>query len=340
MNSLLKSLRPLDSLSALGALTRHALLAAAAATLLPLAAHAQAWLPSKPIRLVVPFAPGGGNDTMARVLATKLSARLGQPVVVDNKAGGGGTIGSDIVAKAPPDGHTLLLVSGSLATNAASGKKLPFDPVKDFDAIGKIAASPFVIVVNNDLKANTLREFIDLARAKPTAINYGSAGVGGINHLGTELFASAARVQLTHVPYKGISLAYADVIGGTLQALMPSAASASTQIRGGKMRGLAVTSAERSPLLPEVPTAAEAGLPGFVLEVWYGLLAPAGLPAPVAKRLNDELNAALALPDVKELFLREGATPQPGTPAEFANLVRTDIARWTRLIKETGIQVE
>jgi len=258
----------------------------------PLYASAQNW-PTKPIRLVVPFVPGGGNDTFARVLASKMSIRLGQPIVVENKAGSGGTIGSDYVAKAPADGYTLLLVSSSLATNAASGKKLPFDPTKAFEPIGKIAASPFVVVVNNDLKATSLREFMELARAQPKAINYGSAGVGGINHLGAELFASAARLQLTHVPYKGISLAYTDLIGGTLQMMLPSAASASTQIRVGKMRGLAVTGAERSPLLPDVPTASEAGLPGFVLEVWYGLLGPANMPASIVKRLNDEMNAAL-----------------------------------------------
>ena len=324
----------------LRSVTSRVLFAAAACTLLPLHAGAQGQWPNKPFKLIVPFAPGGSNDNLARVLAAKLGARLGQPVVVDNKGGGGGTIGTDFVAKSPADGYTLLFVSGSIATNAASGKKLPYDPLKDLKPIGGIAASPFVVVVANDVKATTLKEFIDLARAKPKSINYGTAGIGGMNHLGTELFASAAKVQLTHVPYKGIGPAFADLMGGNLQMLLPTLASVTQHIRGGKMRGLAVTSIQRSPLMPEIPTANEAGLPGFKLEIWFGLLGPAHMPAGVVKRLNEELNTVLTLPDVKELLAREGATPQPSTPEEFENLIRSDITRWTRLIKDTGIQIE
>ena len=319
---------------------RRALLAAAASALLPLPAGAQAQWPSRPIKLIVPFAPGGSNDNIARVLGQILGARLGQPVVVDNKGGGGGTIGTDFVAKAPADGYTLLFVSASIATNAASGKKLPFDPVKDLEPIGGIAASPFAVVVANEVKATTLREFIDLARASPKSINYGSAGIGGINHLGTELFASAAKVQLTHVPYKGISLAFTDLMGGSLQMLLPSLASVAPQIRAGKMRALAVTSPQRSALTPDIPTVAEAAVPGFQLEVWFGLLAPAKTPPAIVNRLNEELNAALALPDLKEMLAREGATARPGTPEQFGNLIKTDITRWTRLIRDTGIQIE
>ena len=325
----------------LKSVTRRALLAAAAASaLLPLHAGTQAQWPNKPLRLIVPFAPGGSNDNIARVLAAKLGARLGQPVIVDNKGGGGGTIGTDFVAKSPADGYTLLFVSGSIATNAASGKKLPYDPLKDLEPIGGIAASPFVVVVANDVKATTLKEFIDLARAKPKSISYGTAGIGGINHLGTELFASAARVQLTHVPYKGIGPAFIDLMGGSLQMVLPTLASVTPHIRAGKMRGLAVTSVQRSPLMPEIPTANEAGLPGFKLEVWFGLLGPAHMPAGVVKRLNEGLNAVLALPEVKEVLAREGATPQPSAPEEFENVIKSDIARWTRLIKDTGIQIE
>ena len=321
--------------------TRRALLAAAAASaLLPLHAGAQAQWPNKPLRLIVPFAPGGSNDNIARVLAAKLGARLGQPVLVDNMGGGGGTIGTDFVAKSPADGYTLLFVSGSIATNAASGKKLPYDPVKDLEPIGGIAASPFVVVVSNDVKATTLKEFIDLASANPKSISYGTAGIGGINHLGTELFASAAKVRLTHVPYKGIGPAFIDLMGGSLQMVLPTLASVIPHIRAGKMRGLAVTSVQRSPLMPEIPTANEAGLPGFKLEVWFGLLGPAHMPARVVKRLNEELNAVLALPEVNEVLAREGATPQPSAPEEFENVIRLDIARWTRLIKDTGIQIE
>jgi tripartite-type tricarboxylate transporter receptor subunit TctC len=319
--------------------TRRALLAAAS-ILLPLHASAQAQWPSKPIKIVVPFTPGGSNDNMARVLAAKLGARLGQSVIVDNKGGSGGTIGTDFVAKSPADGYTLLFASTSITTNAASGKKLPYDPVKDLQPIGMVATSPFAVVVSNDLKVSTLREFIALARAKPKSINYGSAGIGGINHLGTELLASEAKVQLVHVPYKGIGPAFTDLMGGSLQMLLPTLASVTQHVRGGKMRGLAVTGAQRSPLAPEIPTVSEAGLPGFQLEAWFGLLGPAKLPASVVKRLNDELNAVLALPDVKEVLASEGATPHPGTPEAFASLIRSDLARWSRLVKEANIQIE
>jgi len=319
---------------------RRALLAAAASLLLPLHAGAQAQWPSKPIKLIVPFTPGGSNDNMARVLAVKLGERLGQPVIIDNKGGSGGTIGTDFVAKSQPDGYTLLFASSSITTNAASGKKLPYDIVKDLEPVGKVAATPFVIVVSNELKATTLKEFIALARANPKSINYGTAGIGGINHLGTEMVASAAKVELVHVPYKGIGPAFTDLMGGNLQMLLPSLPSVMPQIRSGKMRGLAVTSAQRSPLAPEIPTASEAGLPGFQLEAWFGLLGPARLPAPIVKRLNEELNAVLEQPDVKEIFAREGAATLPGKPAEFGSLIRSEIVRWTKLIKDNNIQVE
>ncbi len=321
-------------------LARRLLTAAIAiASLAPLGAHAQAW-PNRPLKLVVPFAPGGSNDNIARVLASKLSSRLGQPVVVENKGGGGGTLGTDFVAKSAPDGNTLLLVSASITTNAASGKKLPYDPVRDLQPIGRVAASPFAIVVAPEVKANTLKEFIELARAKPRTINYGSAGIGGMNHLGTELFASAAKTEMVHVPYRGISLAFTDLMGGNLQMLLPSLAAATQQIKAGKMKGLAVTSAQRSPQAPDLPTASEAGLPGFTLEVWFGLMAPAGLPPAIVKRLNDELNVILAMADVKELLAREGATAQPGTPDDLGTLIKTDLARWSKLIKDNNIQVE
>ena len=324
----------------LRSVTGRLLLAATACTLLPLQAGAQGQWPNKPLKLIVPFAPGGSNDNIARLLAAKLGARLGQSVIVENKGGGGGTIGTDFVAKSPPDGYTLLFVSGSIATNASSGKKLPYDLLRDLEPIGGIAASPFVIVVANDVKAGTLKEFIDLARANPKSISYGTAGIGGITHLGTELFASAARVQLTHVPYKGIGPAFVDVMGGSLQMVLPTLASVAPHMRSGKMRALAVTSAQRSPLMPEIPTANETGLPGFKLEVWFGLLGPAHMPPGVVKRLNEELNFVLAIPDVKEMLARDGSTPQPSTPEELGNVIKSDITRWTRLIKDTGIQIE
>jgi tripartite-type tricarboxylate transporter receptor subunit TctC len=317
-----------------------ALLAAGVAVLLPARASTEAVWPNRPITLIVPFAPGGSNDNLARVLAVQLGARLGQSVVVENKGGGGGTIGTNSVAKSPPDGYTLLFASTSITTNAASGKKLPYDPLKDLEPIGEIGAGPFVVVVSNDLKVTTLGEFIALAREKPNSINYGTAGPGGINHLGTELLAAEAKIQLVHVPYRGIGLAFNDLIAGNLQMLLPTIASAAQHIHAGTMRGLAVTGAQRSPLAPELPTVAEAGLPGFTLEAWWGLLGPARLPGAVVKRLNEELNAALALPDVREALAREDATPRPSTPEEFGKLISSELTRWSRLIKDAQIQID
>ncbi len=322
----------------LNAATRCALFAATLATL-P-AAQAQGTWPAAPIKIVVPFVPGGSNDILSRVLAQKLGARLGQSVIIDNRGGAGGTIGTDFVAKSKPDGYTLLFVSTSITTNAASGKKLPYDLARDLQPIGVLGAGPFVIVVSNALQVKTLKEFIALAKAKPGSINYGTAGVGGINHLGTELFASAAGIQLTHVPYKGIGPAFTDLMAGTLQMSLPTLSSVAAHIHEGKMRGLAITGAQRSQLAPELPTVAEAGVPGFKLEVWWGVLGPARMPPEVLKRLNEELNAVLGQPEVKDSLAREGATPQPGTPEEFGKLIRAEVVRWSALIREKGIVVQ
>jgi tripartite-type tricarboxylate transporter receptor subunit TctC len=319
--------------------TRRTSFAACAATLLLACATAQAAWPDRPIKLIVPFAPGGSNDNIARVIASKLGARLGQSVIVDNRGGAGGTIGTDYVVKSAADGNTLLFVSSSITTNPAI-KKLSYDPIKDLTPIGEIGAGAFAVVVGNKVKATTLQEFIDLARAKPKSISYGSAGIGGINHLGTELLASAARIELVHVPYKGIGPAFTDLMGGTLQMLLPSLASVVPYINAGQMRGLAVTSLQRSPLAPQLPTVAEAGVPGFELTVWWGLTGPAHMPAPVVKRLNEELNAVLASSDVSELLAREAATPQPGSPEQFGKTIRDDYARWSQLIKDAHIQAE
>jgi len=324
--------------------TRRAVLAtaaiAAAAALLPARVSAQAAWPTHVIELVVPFAPGASNDIIARVLSEKLGAQLGQAIIVENKPGAGGTIGTDYVAKAAPDGYTLLFASTSITTNAASGKTLPYDLLKDLQPVGEVAAGPFVVVVSNEFKAKTLREFIDLARAQPNSISYGTAGIGGINHLGTELLASEAKIQLVHVPYKGMGPAFTDVIGNRLQMALPSLASVTQFINSGKLRALAVTGAQRSPLAPNLPTVAEAGLPGFQLEVWWGLVGPARLPAPVIKRVNEALNAVLAQPEMREALAREGGTPRPSTPEEFGKLIGADLARWTKLIKDAHIQVE
>ena len=303
-------------------------------------ALSQSSYPNKPIKLIVPFAPGGSNDNIARVIAMQLSTRLGQSIIIENKGGGGGTLGTNSVAKSAPDGYTLLLTSSSLTTNAATSKKLPFSPEKDLEAIGKIGAGAFVVVVSPKSSVKTLAEFVAQARAQPGTITFGSAGVGGINHLGTELLASAAKIELLHVPYKGIGLAFSDLIGGQIQMLLPSIASAVPHIKAGNMRPLAVTSASRSPQLPDIPTVAEAGVPGYDLEVWWGLTGPAGMPKPVVARLNQELNKVLVSDEMKTLLAREGAEPQPTTPQQFGQLIRSDIERWTRLMKDSYIQTE
>jgi tripartite-type tricarboxylate transporter receptor subunit TctC len=321
-------------------ITRRAMLAAGVAGLLLVPTVANAAWPDRPIRLIVPFEPGASNDILARSIALKLSERLGQPIVVENKGGAGGIIGTEYVAKSPPDGNTLLFVSISITTNAAIKKKLPYDVEKNLQPIGEVGAGPFVVVVSNALNVKTLQEFIDLARAKPNSINYGSAGVGGINHLGTELFAAAAKVQLVHVPYKGMGPAFNDLIAGNLQMGLPSLSSVVQHIHAGTMRGLAVTGKHRSPLAPELPTADEAGLPGFELEVWWGMVGPANMPAAVVKRLNDELNAVLEVPEMQETLLREGATPHAGTPEDFGNLIRADLKRWKEVVANADLQIE
>ena len=321
-------------------ITRRALLATASGVLLARRASAGADWPNGPIKLIVPFAPGGSNDILARVLAGKLAERLGQSVIIDNKGGAGGVIGTNYVAKAPPDGYTLLFASTSITTNAAIRKDLPYDPLKDLQPIGEVGAGPFVVVVSNQLGVKTLQEFIDLARSKPKQLNYGTAGAGGINHLGTELLAKEAKIELVHVPYKGIGPAFNDLIAGRLQMLLPTVASVVQLIHSRQMLGLAVTSKERSPLAPELPTAIEAGLPDYELEAWWGLLGPAQMPATVVARLNAELNTVLQLPDVIEVLMREGAASLPGTQEAFGHLISSELTRWKKLISDAHIQNE
>jgi tripartite-type tricarboxylate transporter receptor subunit TctC len=314
--------------------------AAAAAALLPASAGAQAAWPNRPIKLIVPFPPGGGSDVIARALGTRLSARLGQPIVIENKGGAGGAIATDAAAKAPPDGYTLLFTTTAMATNAASGKKLPFDLLKDLVPIGQIGATPLLIAGSANSPATTLRELIDLARAKPNGINYGSSGVGSMSHIGMELLASEAKVQLLHVPYKGTALAVNDLVSGQLQAVLGTFATLSQLVEGGKLRALAVTGSQRAALAPNVPTVTELGLPGARIDFWWGLMGPARMPPEVVKRVNDELNAVLVQPEVRELLAREVAVPTPGTPDDFGKLMAFEVTRWSKLIKDANIKME
>lgn len=308
--------------------------------LLPTPASAQGAWPERPIRLVVPFAPGASTDIVARILASRLSARLSQYVVVDNRGGAGGNIGIDAVVKAAPDGHTLLFTSTTVVTAAAGGKNLPYDPFRDLTPIGEAGAVPFMIVVNEVIKVATLADFITLARARPKAMSYGTGGVGTITHLATELFAAAAKIELLHVPYKGVGVALPDLLAGRLQVLLPTAAVGLPYVRAGRVRGLAVTSAQRTPLAPDLPTAIEAGLPSVQVEAWWGVLGPARLPLPVVTRINSEINAALGSPEVREILAREGATARTSTPDSFGKFMRAELARWSRLIKDANIHAQ
>jgi tripartite-type tricarboxylate transporter receptor subunit TctC len=319
--------------------THNALLAAC--LLLPALALAQTnddW-PKKPIKMVVPFSPGGSNDNIARLVSIKMGEKLGQPVIVENKVGSGGLIGSDSVAKSAADGYTLLFTSSSIVTNAVSGKKVLHDPQQAFTPIGKICSSPFAIVTANKVPGAKLADFIAYAKQNPEKVHYGTAGVGGMNHLATELFAKAAGIQIVHVPYKGISQSYNDLMGGSLEMMLPSLTSMAPHILSGKVRGLAVTSKLRSPLLPDVPTAIEAGLPGFELEVWFGLMAPAALPARITQQLNTTLNQVLADPEVLKAFAREAVTALPGTPDDLKKQIAADTALWKKVIRENNIKI-
>jgi len=296
--------------------------------------------PNKSIRLLVGAPPGGGNDIMARLIAQKLSEGLGQQVVVENRPGAGATLATDVVAKSAPDGYTLLMTPSAHALSPSIYRKLPFDPVKDFVAIGQMATVPLVVIVNASFPAASLRELIELARARPGSINFGSGGSGSSQHLATEYLKSLTGVEMLHVPYKGSGQAIPDLIGGQIQLMIEPLPSAMPHIRGGKVRALAVTAHQRVASLPDVPTAEEAGLPGFEVTAWYGLLAPAGTPAEVVGRLNAEMNKALAQSAMRESLAAQGAIPVSGPPQKFMDLIVAEIAKWRPIIQKAGIRAD
>ena len=320
-------------------------LAAALATTLVLGAPLAAWaqtapFPTRAVRIVVPQAPGGASDTLARVIGAKLAERWGQPVTVENRPGAGGNLGTETVARAPADGYTLLMgYAGTNAINPALYAKPGWEP-KDLATVAALAAVPFALVVNAQWPATSVEQFIAAARAKPEGLAHGSAGNGSVNHLLGEMFNAAAGVRLLHVPYKGAAPALADLMGGQIQAVFTSLPSVAGLVKGGKLRALAVTSAARSPALPEVPTLAESGLPGFDVNPWFGLLAPAGTPAAVVQRINSDVNALLATADVKDKFAASGADPLATTPERFAEMLREDLAKWARVVRESGAKVD
>jgi tripartite-type tricarboxylate transporter receptor subunit TctC len=297
--------------------------------------------PRKPIRLIVPFAPGGGNDTVARAIAQSAGASLGQPVVVDNRAGAGGMLGAELAARSPPDGYTLFLGGvGSHAINPNLHAKLPYDPVKDFAPITLIASAPSVLVVNPSLPARTLAEFTALAKASPGRINYASNGNGSSAQLAAVLYESMAGVQMVHVPYKGLAPALVDLLAGEVQAMFSSVVAIVPNIKAGRLRALAVTGKRRAALLPEVPTLDESGVPGYEAGSWYGILAPAGTPQAVVAKLHEAIVRALAQPEVRERLVSEGAEVIGSTPEAFAAHITAELARMGKLISDADIRME
>ena len=313
-------------------------LAAVAALAFPALAAAQAW-PAKPVKMIVPFAAGGATDVVARLLAQKLTQEWGQSVVVENRAGAGGNIGGDAVAKSPPDGYTLLMASGAIViAGPHMYKSLPYDPARDLVPITNVATGPQVIAVSNDLPAKDLREFIAYAKANPKKVNYGSAGIGAQTHLAAENFAHTAGIELTHVPYKGESAALTDLMGGQIQLVTANLSAALAFIREGKMRALAVTSRERNAALPDVPAASEV-LPGFESAGWFGLLAPTGTPKEVIDRIYRDTAKIVLSEEFRARLAQLGMTPVANSPAEFSASNRRESARWERVIRERGIVV-
>jgi len=328
-------------------LSRRTLIAiTVAATALPGLVAAQAAWPSKPIRIVVPFAPGGTTDILARTLAPELTKALGQPVVVENRAGAGGNIGADLVAKAPNDGYTLLMGTvGTHGINKSLYSKLPYDPQKDFAPITLVAGVPNVMVMNTkraqELRINNVADFVRYAKANPGKLNMASSGNGTSIHLAGELFKSRTGIFMTHIPYRGSGPAMTDMLGGAMDVMFDNLPSAMPHIQAGGLKAFAVTSAVRSSALPDTPTVAEAGpLAGFEASSWFGLLAPAGTPPEVVSRLQQETAKALGLPAVKERLVAQGAIPSGNTPQEFGKLIEAEIAKWAPVVKASGAKVD
>ena len=302
-------------------------------------AHAEDF-PSRLVHLGVPQAAGGGTDTFARALGQKLAERWAQPVVIENRAGAGGVVGTDFVAKAAPDGYTLLVTyEGSQAINQSLYEKLPFDSLKDFVPIATIAVTPFILIVGPKAQATTLKEFIAFARANPDRLSYGSAGNGSVNHLLGEMLKSEAGIRLVHVPYKGASAAIADVIGGHVDAAFASVPSVISSVQSNVVRALAVSSARRIAIAPDVPTIAESGFENFDVNPWWGILAPAGLSPAIAQKISTDVTAILKTPDMVEVLAKQGATPLISSPEAFRDLLAKDIEKWRKVVKASGATV-
>ena len=303
-------------------------------------AHAQSW-PAKPLRLIVPFPPGGSADILARAVGQKLAEGLGQPVVIDNRPGAGTAIGAEATAKAPPDGYTVMIGTvSSHAINPALNPGLKYDPVKDFAPISLVASIPFALLAHPSLAARSVPELVALAKAKPDALNFSSAGNGTSNHLAGELFKRMTGTSIVHVPYKGSAPALTDLVAGQVQLMFDLVLTAAPHVRSGAARALAVTGRERSAVLPGVPTVAESGVPGYEVSAWFGLFAPAGTPASVVSALAAETAKALRQPDLRERLAAQGADPITNTPEQFAAFVKEELAKWSGVVKASGMKVD
>ena len=317
--------------------------AVAAAALTPLAASAQGpadAYPARPVRVIIGLAPGGGTDIQARLFAQKLSENLGRPFVVENRTGAGGTIAYAQIAKSPPDGYTLLGVTSGYTITPSVYSKLPYDPVKDFAPISLVAQAPFLLLTHPSLPAKSTRELLALARAKPMMLDCGSAGHGTSTHMAFELFRTMAGVNIAHIPYKGTGPALIDTMAGQVHILFGNVLSSLTHVKTGKLRALAVTTAKRSRVLPDLPTISESGVPGYENSTWFGFLAPAGIPAAVLSRLNAELVKTSQSPDIVERLAPDGGEPVGSTPEQFGRLIASEITRWRKVVKDAGIKVE
>jgi tripartite-type tricarboxylate transporter receptor subunit TctC len=296
--------------------------------------------PARTVRLIVPFPPGGGNDIVGRIVAHRLGESFGQQVIVDNRGGAGGTIGTDLAAKAPPDGYTLLINNISIAVNATLYPQLPYDTVKDLAPVSLLGRQPNLLVVHPSVPARSVRDFLALARAKPGQINYASGGVGTAGHLATELLMIMTKVKLTHVPYKGLGPALTDLVGGHVQCAVSTLASALPQVKAGKLRALGATTAKRSSFFPEVPTMDEAGVSGYEFSTWYGLLVPAATPRTIIDRLNQETAKVLGSAPLKEQFAAQGLEPSSSSPDQFGAYLKTEVGKWGKVVKQSGAKPE
>jgi tripartite-type tricarboxylate transporter receptor subunit TctC len=313
---------------------------AALAAALAVPAFPQAGYPGKPVRLIVPSSAGGGTDIVARIIAPELSKRLGQQVVIDNRPGAGTMIGIEVAAKSPPDGYTLLMGLSTLAINSALYKKVPYDPRRDFAPITQAISSASIIVVHPSVPVKTLKELIAFARARPGQLNYASAGTGTYPHMTMELFLSMAKLKMVHIPYKGTGPAMIDMVAGQVATMAATILTGMPQIRAGRLRPLGITSAARSPIVPEIPTVAEAGLPGFESVQWYGMLAPARTPRDIVNRLYTEVSGILKQPDIKSRFAGDGADTVGSSPDEFTRYIQSELVKWAKVARDAGIQAE